>query len=123
LKKLYKGQPSFELYYPSKKALYDNALSLQLSAHSQQQLDEWKAAFLRIGVLYEHDKKDDSQEDGPEHSFDPSLETHLDNLRCLLENYIQIESKSVKVSVCVKCAVRPFTPLNSTIRTISQSSL
>ncbi|XP_063900299.1 dynamin-1-like isoform X2 [Zophobas morio] len=96
LKKLYKGQPSFELYYPSKKALYDNALSLQLSAHSQQQLDEWKAAFLRIGVLYEHDKKDDSQEDGPEHSFDPSLETHLDNLRCLLENYIQIESKSVK---------------------------
>ncbi|XP_023666829.1 dynamin-1a isoform X4 [Paramormyrops kingsleyae] len=92
----------FALFNTEQRNVYKDYRQLELASESQEEVDGWKASFLRAGVyperIVEKDKNDteDSGSDGFMHSMDPQLERQVETIRNLVDSYMAIVNKTVR---------------------------
>ena len=93
----------FTLFNVSGKNLYNTFKTLDLSCESQDDLDSWKASFLRAGVYPEKDTEieggdnEDARTDNvAAGSLDPQLERQVETIRNLVDSYMKIVTKTCK---------------------------
>lgn len=62
------------------------------------EIDAWKASFLRAGVYPEKQKaqEDESQQEMEDTSIDPQLERQVETIRNLVDSYMRIITKTIK---------------------------
>ncbi|RXN23655.1 dynamin 1a isoform X8 [Labeo rohita] len=98
----------FALFNTEQRNVYKDYRQLELACESQEEVDGWKASFLRAGVYPERvvvcvqmwiDKIDASEENGSDgfmHSMDPQLERQVETIRNLVDSYMGIVNKTVR---------------------------
>uniref|UniRef100_H2YZS2 dynamin GTPase n=1 Tax=Ciona savignyi TaxID=51511 RepID=H2YZS2_CIOSA len=69
---------------------------LELSAETQEEVDSWKASFLRAGVFPERSTEDSGSPGGESQSLDPQLERQVETIRNLVDSYMAIVSKTIR---------------------------
>ncbi|VDN07603.1 unnamed protein product [Thelazia callipaeda] len=95
-------QHKFALFYPDGKNIYKDYKQLELSASNLDEVDAWKASFLRAGVYPEKEKQsDDGEVDYMitaeiETSVDPQLERQVETIRNLVDSYMRIVTKTIR---------------------------
>jgi dynamin GTPase len=84
----------YALFNVENRNVYKDYKQLELSAESQEEVDSWKASFLRAGVYPEKkvEADDDSKDDIG--SIDPQLERQVETIRNLVESYLRIVHKT-----------------------------
>ena len=101
---------TFALFNPDMRNVYKDFKSLELSCESQEDVDSWKASFLRAGVYPEKassmgdaQAENGSEEDGgASHgqgqvsSLDPQLERQVETIRNLVDSYMRIVTKTFR---------------------------
>ncbi|XP_041754265.1 dynamin-1a isoform X3 [Coregonus clupeaformis] len=95
----------FALFNTEQRNVYKDYRQLELACESQEEIDGWKASFLRAGVyperVTEKEGKSDSGdgENGSDnfmHSMDPQLERQVETIRNLVDSYMAIVNKTVR---------------------------
>ncbi|XP_051552325.1 dynamin-1a [Myxocyprinus asiaticus] len=93
----------FALFNTEQRNVYKDYRQLELACESQEDVDGWKASFLRAGVyperVVEKEKSDTSEENGSDgfmHSMDPQLERQVETIRNLVDSYMAIVNKTVR---------------------------
>lgn len=92
----------FALFNIEHRNVYKDSRQLELASESQEEVDSWKASFLRAGVYPERtvDKDkgevEESREDGQIHSLDPQLERQVEIVRNLVDSYLSIIQRTVR---------------------------
>uniref|UniRef100_A0A4W5K122 dynamin GTPase n=1 Tax=Hucho hucho TaxID=62062 RepID=A0A4W5K122_9TELE len=81
--------------------VYKDYRQLELACESQEEIDGWKASFLRAGVYPERVTQSDSGdgENGSDnfmHSMDPQLERQVETIRNLVDSYMAIVNKTIR---------------------------
>lgn len=91
-------QHKFALFYPDGKNIYKDYKQLELGCNNLDEVDAWKASFLRAGVYPEKQKApdDESQAEVEETSMDPQLERQVETIRNLVDSYMRIVTKTIK---------------------------
>ncbi|VDM40625.1 unnamed protein product [Toxocara canis] len=92
-------QHKFALFYPDGKNIYKDYRQLELSANNLDEVDAWKASFLRAGVYPEKEKPIEDGENGrdiEETSVDPQLERQVETIRNLVDSYMRIVTKTIR---------------------------
>ncbi|KAM3728019.1 Dynamin [Dirofilaria immitis] len=92
-------QHKFALFYPDGKNIYKDYKQLELSASNLDEVDAWKASFLRAGVYPEKEKPAEDGETVPEieeTSVDPQLERQVETIRNLVDSYMRIVTKTIR---------------------------
>uniref|UniRef100_A0A803VGU4 Dynamin-type G domain-containing protein n=1 Tax=Ficedula albicollis TaxID=59894 RepID=A0A803VGU4_FICAL len=81
----------------SPRNVYKDLRQIELACDSQEDVDSWKASFLRAGVYPEKDQTE-SEEGAQENSFsmDPQLERQVETIRNLVDSYVGIINKSIR---------------------------
>ncbi|XP_022175377.1 dynamin isoform X8 [Myzus persicae] len=94
---------TFALFNPEGRNVYKDYKQLELSCETQDDVDSWKASFLRAGVYPEKSSDvSNSDEDGRESStesttsMDPVLERQVETIRNLVDSYMKIVTKSCR---------------------------
>lgn len=89
----------FALFSTESRNVYKDHRQLELSAETQEDVDSWKASFLRAGVYPERA----TEKEKPEHdstdisgSTDPQLERQVETIRNLVDSYMAIVSKTIR---------------------------
>ncbi|XP_045198471.2 dynamin-1-like isoform X3 [Mercenaria mercenaria] len=87
--------PIFAVFSSENRNVYKDYKQLELSADSQEEVDSWKASFLRAGVYPDRsqDKENDSSKDDLG-SMDPQLERQVETIRNLVDSYSKIVNKT-----------------------------
>ncbi|XP_053381108.1 dynamin-1-like isoform X2 [Mercenaria mercenaria] len=90
-----KQKKMFAIFSPDSRNVYKDYKQLELSADSQEEVDSWKASFLRAGVYPDRsqDKENDSSKDDLG-SMDPQLERQVETIRNLVDSYSKIVNKT-----------------------------
>ncbi|KAG7314881.1 hypothetical protein KOW79_022184 [Hemibagrus wyckioides] len=89
----------FALFNTEQRNVYKDYRQLELACESQEEVDGWKASFLRAGVYPERVVSDASEENGSDgfmHSMDPQLERQVETIRNLVDSYMGIVNKTVR---------------------------
>ncbi|XP_067295852.1 dynamin-1a isoform X2 [Pseudorasbora parva] len=93
----------FALFNTEQRNVYKDYRQLELACESQEDVDGWKASFLRAGVyperVVEKEKSDAGEENGSDgfmHSIDPQLERQVETIRNLVDSYMSIVNKTVR---------------------------
>uniref|UniRef100_A0A665W8D9 Interferon-induced GTP-binding protein Mx n=1 Tax=Echeneis naucrates TaxID=173247 RepID=A0A665W8D9_ECHNA len=92
----------FALFNTEHRNVYKDYRQLELASESQEEVDSWKASFLRAGVYPERsvDKEkveaEESSGDGQIHSLDPQLERQVEIVRNLVDSYLSIIHRTVR---------------------------
>ncbi|XP_061563114.1 dynamin-1a [Cololabis saira] len=94
----------FALFNTEQRNVYKDYRQLELACESQEDIDAWKASFLRAGVYPERvaekegksDGGDDGGSDGFMNSMDPQLERQVETIRNLVDSYMAIVNKTVR---------------------------
>uniref|UniRef100_A0A3P8TAI6 Interferon-induced GTP-binding protein Mx n=1 Tax=Amphiprion percula TaxID=161767 RepID=A0A3P8TAI6_AMPPE len=94
----------FALFNTEQRNVYKDYRQLELACESQEDVDAWKASFLRAGVYPERvtdkeGKSDGGDENGSDnfmHSMDPQLERQVETIRNLVDSYMSIVNKTVR---------------------------
>uniref|UniRef100_A0A673GIB3 Dynamin-2 n=1 Tax=Sinocyclocheilus rhinocerous TaxID=307959 RepID=A0A673GIB3_9TELE len=89
----------FALFNTEQRNVYKDYRQLELACESQEDVDGWKASFLRAGVYAERvvsDAGDENGSDGFMHSMDPQLERQVETIRNLVDSYMGIVNKTVR---------------------------
>ncbi|XP_068562372.1 dynamin-1a isoform X4 [Cebidichthys violaceus] len=89
----------FALFNTEQRNVYKDYRQLELACETQEDLDAWKASFLRAGVYPERVTSDGSDENGSDnimHSMDPQLERQVETIRNLVDSYMAIVNKTVR---------------------------
>ncbi|CAO4387008.1 unnamed protein product [Caenorhabditis nigoni] len=91
-------QHKFALFYPDGKNIYKDYKQLELGCNNLDEVDAWKASFLRAGVYPEKQKapEDESLPEMEESSMDPQLERQVETIRNLVDSYMRIITKTIK---------------------------
>uniref|UniRef100_A0A4W6FL60 Interferon-induced GTP-binding protein Mx n=1 Tax=Lates calcarifer TaxID=8187 RepID=A0A4W6FL60_LATCA len=80
--------------------VYKDYRQLELASESQEEVDSWKASFLRAGVYPERSvprsNKCMDHGDGQIHSLDPQLERQVEIVRNLVDSYLSIIHRTVR---------------------------
>ncbi|XP_047102631.1 dynamin isoform X1 [Schistocerca piceifrons] len=95
---------TFALFNPEGRNVYKDYKQLELSCENQDDVDSWKASFLRAGVYPE---KSTEQANGEEvrgyegagegsSSMDPQLERQVETIRNLVDSYMKIVTKTTR---------------------------
>lgn len=86
----------FALFNMENRNVYKDYKQLELSADSQEDVDSWKASFLRAGVYPERkqEQSDETQEKDDIGSIDPQLERQVETIRNLVHSYMKIVHKT-----------------------------
>uniref|UniRef100_A0AAG5CU56 Dynamin n=1 Tax=Anopheles atroparvus TaxID=41427 RepID=A0AAG5CU56_ANOAO len=96
---------TFGLFNPDGRNVYKDYKQLELSCESTDDVDSWKASFLRAGVYPEKDtpangdesETEETSESGPTgQSLDPQLERQVETIRNLVESYMRIVTKTTR---------------------------
>ncbi|KAL6463985.1 hypothetical protein MHYP_G00283760 [Metynnis hypsauchen] len=89
----------FALFNTEQRNVYKDYRQLELACESQEEVDGWKASFLRAGVYPERVVSDTSEENGSDgfvHSMDPQLERQVETIRNLVDSYMGIVNKTIR---------------------------
>ncbi|KAJ8390041.1 hypothetical protein AAFF_G00112020, partial [Aldrovandia affinis] len=89
----------FALFNTEQRNVYKDYRQLELACESQEDVDGWKASFLRAGVYPERITSDTGEENGSDgfmHSMDPQLERQVETIRNLVDSYMAIVNKTVR---------------------------
>lgn len=92
----------FSIYNPEGRNVYKDWKALELSCETQDDVDSWKASFLRAGVYPEKSSEamngdeERSQADASLGSVDPQLERQVETIRNLVDSYMKIVTKTCK---------------------------
>ncbi|XP_034459177.1 dynamin-1a isoform X9 [Hippoglossus hippoglossus] len=94
----------FALFNTEQRNVYKDYRQLELACESQEDIDAWKASFLRAGVYPERVTDKEGKSDGGEdsgsdnfvHSMDPQLERQVETIRNLVDSYMAIVNKTVR---------------------------
>uniref|UniRef100_A0A3Q3ID99 Interferon-induced GTP-binding protein Mx n=1 Tax=Monopterus albus TaxID=43700 RepID=A0A3Q3ID99_MONAL len=86
----------FALFNTEHRNVYKDYRQLELASESQEEVDSWKASFLRAGVYPERSVAEDSSGDGQIHSLDPQLERQVEIVRNLVDSYLYIIHRTVR---------------------------
>uniref|UniRef100_A0A8D8Y235 dynamin GTPase n=1 Tax=Cacopsylla melanoneura TaxID=428564 RepID=A0A8D8Y235_9HEMI len=94
---------TFALFNPEGRNVYKDYKQLELSCENQDDVDSWKASFLRAGVYPEKSTdQSNGDEDGIEGgteataSMDPQLERQVETIRNLVDSYMKIVTKTCR---------------------------
>ncbi|XP_031636201.1 dynamin isoform X2 [Contarinia nasturtii] len=92
---------TFALFNPDGRNVYKDYKQLELSCESVDDVDSWKASFLRAGVYPEKDQQtgDNGEEEQGEQSttsLDPMLERQVETIRNLVDSYMRIVTKTTR---------------------------
>uniref|UniRef100_A0A452VCV7 dynamin GTPase n=1 Tax=Ursus maritimus TaxID=29073 RepID=A0A452VCV7_URSMA len=82
----------FALFNTEQRNVYKDYRQLELACETQEEVDSWKASFLRAGVYPERENGSDSFM----HSMDPQLERQVETIRNLVDSYMAIVNKTVR---------------------------
>uniref|UniRef100_A0A3P8P9H2 Interferon-induced GTP-binding protein Mx n=1 Tax=Astatotilapia calliptera TaxID=8154 RepID=A0A3P8P9H2_ASTCA len=83
----------FALFNTEHRNVYKDYRQLELASESQDEVDGWKASFLRAGVYPE---RSESSGDGQIHSLDPQLERQVEIVRNLVDSYLAIIHRTIR---------------------------
>merc|ERR1712142_628190 len=91
----------FAIYNPEGRNVFKDFKTLDLSCESQDDVDSWKASFLRAGVYPEKSNAEGSSAEGESESsglgsVDPQLERQVETIRNLVDSYIKIVTKTCR---------------------------
>uniref|UniRef100_A0A8C8EUI0 dynamin GTPase n=1 Tax=Oncorhynchus tshawytscha TaxID=74940 RepID=A0A8C8EUI0_ONCTS len=81
----------FALFNTEQRNVYKDYRQLELACESQEEIDGWKASFLRAGVYPEQNGSDNLM-----HSMDPQLERQVETIRNLVDSYMAIVNKTIR---------------------------
>merc|ERR1739848_937173 len=87
---------------PGGRNVFRDNKTLDLSCETQDDVDSWKASFLRAGVYPEKSSEamngdeERSQADASLGSVDPQLERQVETIRNLVDSYMKIVTKTCK---------------------------
>ncbi|XP_067662748.1 dynamin-1-like isoform X2 [Haliotis asinina] len=85
----------FALFNPDSRNVYKDYKQLELSAENQEDIDSWKASFLRAGVYPERQSEEGSTSSKDDiGSMDPQLERQVETIRNLVDSYMKIINKT-----------------------------
>ncbi|KAG8523197.1 Dynamin-2 [Galemys pyrenaicus] len=87
----------FAIFNTEQRNVYKDLRQIELACDSQEDVDSWKASFLRAGVYPEKDQAEN--EDGVQEntiSMDPQLERQVETIRNLVDSYVDIINKSIR---------------------------
>nr|XP_043907787.1 dynamin-3 isoform X3 [Solea senegalensis] len=87
----------FGIFNTEQRNVYKDLRQVELACDSQEDVDSWKASFLRAGVYPEKDQAE-NEEAAPADTFsmDPQLERQVETIRNLVDSYISIINKSIR---------------------------
>ncbi|KTF91624.1 hypothetical protein cypCar_00036693 [Cyprinus carpio] len=90
-------KPTFAIFNTEQRNVYKDLRQIELACDSQEEVDSWKASFLRAGVYPEKDQPE-NEEGVPADSLsmDPQLERQVETIRNLVDSYIGIVNKSIR---------------------------
>ncbi|XP_075987379.1 dynamin-1 shibire isoform X11 [Anticarsia gemmatalis] len=90
----------FALFNPEGRNVYKDYKQLELSCENQDDVDSWKASFLRAGVYPEKTSEaangDESSDSSGTSSMDPQLERQVETIRNLVDSYMRIVTKTTR---------------------------
>uniref|UniRef100_A0A803VY66 Dynamin-2 n=1 Tax=Ficedula albicollis TaxID=59894 RepID=A0A803VY66_FICAL len=87
----------FALFNTEQRNVYKDYRQLELACETQEEVDSWKASFLRAGVYPE--RVGVTEENGGDsfmHSMDPQLERQVETIRNLVDSYMAIVNKTIR---------------------------
>ncbi|XP_028966795.1 dynamin [Galendromus occidentalis] len=92
---------TFALFNPDQRNVYKDCKQLELSCENQEDVDSWKASFLRAGVYPERQSSEVGEEgaqesEGGSGSMDPQLERQVETIRNLVDSYMKIITKTFR---------------------------
>uniref|UniRef100_A0A3Q0SL12 Dynamin-2 n=1 Tax=Amphilophus citrinellus TaxID=61819 RepID=A0A3Q0SL12_AMPCI len=87
----------FGIFNTEQRNVYKDLRQIELACDSQEDVDSWKASFLRAGVYPEKDQVE-NEDAAPADTFsmDPQLERQVETIRNLVDSYIGIINKSIR---------------------------
>ncbi|XP_037544982.1 dynamin-3 isoform X1 [Nematolebias whitei] len=87
----------FAIFNIEQRNVYKDFRQIELACDSQEDVDSWKASFLRAGVYPEKDQVE-NEEPTPADTFsmDPQLERQVETIRNLVDSYIGIINKTIR---------------------------
>ncbi|XP_021341772.1 dynamin-1-like isoform X3 [Mizuhopecten yessoensis] len=97
---IFSHKNQFAVYNSETRNVYKDYKQLELSAESQEEVDSWKASFLRAGVYpdrsTEENKESSRSNSGSADigSMDPQLERQVETIRNLVDSYMKIVNKT-----------------------------
>uniref|UniRef100_A0A667XGC5 Interferon-induced GTP-binding protein Mx n=1 Tax=Myripristis murdjan TaxID=586833 RepID=A0A667XGC5_9TELE len=88
----------FAIFNTEHRNVYKDLHQIELACNSQDDVDSWKASFLRAGVYPEKDQNNYEDMYGIFNtlSMDPQLERQVETIRNLVDSYIGIINKSIR---------------------------
>ncbi|XP_074552054.1 dynamin-2 isoform X2 [Halichoeres trimaculatus] len=87
----------FAIFNTEQRNVYKDLRQIELACDSQEDVDSWKASFLRAGVYPEKDQVENEEAAPPDtFSMDPQLERQVETIRNLVDSYIGIINKSAR---------------------------
>ncbi|XP_026158263.1 dynamin-2-like isoform X2 [Mastacembelus armatus] len=88
----------FAIFNTEQRNVYKDLRQIELACDTQEDVDSWKASFLRAGVYPEKDQpeNDDAINSSDTVSMDPQLERQVETIRNLVDSYIGIVNKSIR---------------------------
>merc|ERR1712025_1547996 len=94
----------FQLYSSEGRNVFKDFKTLDLSCETQDDVDSWKASFLRAGVYPEKSNAEGSSVEGEDGrsessglgSVDPQLERQVETIRNLVDSYMKIVTKTCR---------------------------
>ncbi|KAI1232087.1 hypothetical protein IHE44_0007143 [Lamprotornis superbus] len=89
----------FALFNTEQRNVYKDYRQLELACETQEEVDSWKASFLRAGVYPERVGTSEAEENGGDsfmHSMDPQLERQVETIRNLVDSYMAIVNKTIR---------------------------
>ncbi|XP_048481570.1 dynamin isoform X3 [Plutella xylostella] len=95
----------FALFNPDGRNVYKDYKQLELSCENQDDVDSWKASFLRAGVYPEKTSEAANGDEGEGNqsndsagtsSMDPQLERQVETIRNLVDSYMRIVTKTTR---------------------------
>jgi dynamin 1/3 len=104
--KMLSRRSSFTLFHPQGRNVYKDNRQLELGCETAEEVESWKASFLRAGVYPEQteyvEENDGLENGGPttnnsqNSSIDPQLERQVETIRALVDSYMLIVNKTVR---------------------------
>ncbi|XP_078459410.1 dynamin-1-like isoform X6 [Lampetra planeri] len=88
----------FAIFNTEQRNVYKDYRQLELACEGQEEVDSWKASFLRAGVYPERrtSESEESTGDNFGNSMDPQLERQVETIRNLVDSYMSIVSKNIR---------------------------
>uniref|UniRef100_A0A8C2Q989 Dynamin-2 n=1 Tax=Cyprinus carpio TaxID=7962 RepID=A0A8C2Q989_CYPCA len=89
----------FAIFNTEQRNVYKDLRQIELACNTQEDMDSWKASFLRAGVYPEKDQeriKDTDHFRSDTFSMDPQLERQVETIRNLVDSYIGIVNKTIR---------------------------